>query len=386
MIALFDQGHSPPGIPLPDQPRVFPFRQHPHRFIFLHVGSRRSIKKAGGITAAGDLVQLVPPKIRNRIHRRIGRHPVQRLPVHPDYCCQIMNAFHSALDLETLDSRRRQLRQMFQQAQIPRIQDIRPVFVFLHRKILSRALFLHQGIAPAAGLGAFSPVRLPSRHVGAHQAASGIRYAHRAVHKALQFRCNILPNLPNLRQGQFPGQNDTARALFLPEQRRLPIGRVGLRADMDWQLGNHFPCGPKHTGIRHQNCVTTDVRQSAQIVGQQGHFGVMRKYVHGHVNFARPGMGIPAGFGKLRRRKIIGECPKAKNFAAQIDGIGSIRQRNFQTFHVAGRRQQFRQFQWLSSFPDLFDRRLMLGQSPAEPMTASLAVDNEIKPIPFRRI
>ena len=50
-----------------------------------------------------------------------------------------------------------------------------------HGEIFAGALFLHQGVLVAAGLGAGAPVGVPTRHIIGEQAAAGVGHAHGPV-------------------------------------------------------------------------------------------------------------------------------------------------------------------------------------------------------------
>ena len=81
-----------------------------------------------------------------------------------DDCC-IVCGFGSALDFQAGDSGADKLGDVLYHAHIAGIEYMRAALVFEYRKILTRALFLHKTVAPAAWLSAVSPVCVPSREV-----------------------------------------------------------------------------------------------------------------------------------------------------------------------------------------------------------------------------
>ena len=100
-------------------------------------------------------------------------------------------------------------------------------------------------------MGAGPLVGVPARKIVAEQAAPGIGNAHGAVNKALDLHVlrNVVPNLPDLLQGQLSGGNHTPGSQPIPELVCTIIGVVGLGADVALNLRTDFLGVGKNTGI-----------------------------------------------------------------------------------------------------------------------------------------
>ena len=86
--------------------------------------------------------------------------------------------------------------------QVFRIENVGSPVIFKHRIILSRALFLHERILPATGVGTGSLVRIPSGEKAGKQATAGIGHTPCPMHKGLNLHIlrNMSPDFLNLRQ------------------------------------------------------------------------------------------------------------------------------------------------------------------------------------------
>ena len=67
----------------------------------------------------------------------------------------------------------------------------------------------------------------------------------------LHVRRNIFPDLPDLRQGKFPGRYHSLRPLGMPELVCQIVGVVGLSAHMNVNLRADFPGQHESAGIRN---------------------------------------------------------------------------------------------------------------------------------------
>ena len=101
---------------------------------------------------------------------------------------RIIGRLRAAFDLKRGHARLCQTVEMTDHAKIIGVEDITAVRILHNRKILARPLFLHKPVAPAARLGAFTPVGVATGQVAAEQAPAGHRHTHRPMHKRLKLQ------------------------------------------------------------------------------------------------------------------------------------------------------------------------------------------------------
>ena len=124
----------------------------------------------------------------------------------------ILSTLHSALYLEARNSGIYKLGYMIDHAHIARVHDVGPLLILEDGEIFAGALFLHQRVLIAAGLGAGPPVGVTARHIVGQQAPPGKGHAHSAMYKGfdLQLLGGLCPDLGDLIQRQFPGKHHPA--------------------------------------------------------------------------------------------------------------------------------------------------------------------------------
>ena len=197
-----------------------------------------------------DIVQLLHHPVRHGARRGIEQ-TVDRHAVGVRHAGDIICRLCPALDLDGIDAGFMQLLQIGQQAEILCIEDIAAVGILIDRKILSRPLFLHERIFPAAGLRTGAAVRVASGEILREQTAAGDAHAHRAVNKDLdlQLRRRFCTDLRDLRYRKLPRKYDALYAHLIQRRSRLIIDHARLRRSMDLQLRRKGACHCNHAEI-----------------------------------------------------------------------------------------------------------------------------------------
>ena len=165
--------------------------------------------------------------------------------------------------------------------------------------------------------------------------------AHGAVHKHFQVRLDVLVDLGNFRNGQFPGQNHPIRPQVFPGLGGGRVGDVGLGADVELHLAlvHGFPGNGPDPQVGNQKAVHLGVIQVLQVLGQPRQVLIVGHDVHGDVHLPPQLVGEGRHFPDFLQRKIGRECSQAKGFTAQIDGICPVEQCYFSFFQAPGRSQ-----------------------------------------------
>ena len=87
-------------------------------------------------------------------------------------------------------------------------------------------------------------------------------------------------------------------AARIPEQKRLAVGIVGLRTDMNGKGRRVFPQNTEHARIGYKNAVRACLFEKSEIRRRFLKIAVMREDVRGHVDPHAGGMRIPDRFRK----------------------------------------------------------------------------------------
>ena len=286
-----------------------------------------------------DVLHLVPP------HRVQGlpRHSrVDGVAVGPGDNGGVVGRLGPALQLEGVESRLHQLPHMVDHAHVPGVQDVSfPIFL-KNGEILPGALLLHEGILVPAGLGAGPPVGVPARHVVGQEAPPGIAYAHGPVGKGLQLQLlgGLGPDLPDLVQGQLPGQDDPLGPQVVPGPGTLVVDHAGLGGDVPLHMGGVLPGQGEHPHVGQNHRVHPQAVQVLQPLRQAGCLLVPGHGVAGDVDPDALAVTQLHGGLQLLRAKIARKGAHAEGGAGQIDRVGPVSQGHLQPLHIPRRGQK----------------------------------------------
>ena len=230
---------------------------------------------------------------------------------------------------------------MVDHAHIPGVHDVGALLVFVDVKVLPGPLLLHQGELIAAGLGAGTPVGIPAGHVVGQQAPAGVGHAHGAVGEGLDLQAlgGLGPDLGDLPQVQFPGQDDPVSTQLVPGGGRLVVDNAGLGGDVDLHVGGVLLGQTQHTHIRQDDGGDPRLLQQLQPLRQTGHLIVAGHGVAGHVGIHSVGLAEGNGLFHLLGGKIPGEGAHTEGGTRQVDGVSPVGHCHLQAFPVPGRGQ-----------------------------------------------
>lgn len=323
-------------------------------------------EEAGGVSPVAHLGQLLQPLGAERVPGGVGGIAVQRLPVDPHHRRHVVNSLHPPLDLEGVGSRLHQLGNVADEAEVPGVEDEGAVFILRDRVILAGSAFLHQGVAPAAGMGALPPVGMAAGHDGGEEAASRIGHAEGAVGKDLQFGRHVAAGFADRLQGHLPGQVDAADALLLPEESAAPGGGIGLGREMDGAFRDDAADGGDDPGIGGDEGVEGDRRHLFQVAVQLLQFVGVGIAVDREVDLHPPVVGIGHGLGHGGGSEVVGLAPQAEAGTAQVDGVGAVVDGHLEFFEVPGRGQEFGDLHDCSALKVRVAGMISQSSSPAE--------------------
>ena len=284
-----------------------------------------------------DLVQLLPDPSGKR-GRRILLERVDRVPVGVRRHRYIIRRLRAALNFQTGNACARQLRNMFDHAQIARIHNISPGSILRDGHILSRTLFLYQRIFPPARLGAVAAVAVAPRQVIRQQTAARKRNAHRAVHKRFDFQRGrrLGPDLRDLLHAQLARQHNPGRAQIVKRIGRRIVDDPGLGGNMDFHLWRMALHQLHHAEIRRDKRIHPGVLRLLQKAGDTIDFFIGRQGVAGQIDPLPPAVRKLHRPAQLLHRKICRSGAHSKFLSRQIDRIRAESKRCFQTFRVSG--------------------------------------------------
>ena len=190
-------------------------------------------------------------------------------------------------------------------------------------------------------MGAGALVGIPSHKIIAQKASAGIGYAHGAVDKALYLHIlgYVVPDFPDLRQGQLPCRHHPPCPQSMPEQIGPVIGVVGLGAYMDLHVGKNSSGNGEHTRIGYDERIRRHIPHLFKISLHPRQVSVMGQYIGRHVDFDPARMGKGNSLFHLFIGKIMGLGPQAKGLTSDIYGICPVNNGCFQHVQASGRYQ-----------------------------------------------
>ena len=199
-------------------------------------------------------------------------------------------------------------------------------------------------VVPAAGVGAGALVGIPVVHVAREQAATGVGHTQGAVYEDFQLHVrHPVPDLANLIQCQFPGEDDPADALSAPEFYGSPVYRVGLYREMDGLVWPFFPHQHDQAGIRHDQGIGFLLQYRFQIPEVGAYLVVVRCYVGNKVElFAQLVGPFNAGAEGCNVFETVVSYSQRVAGLAGVDSVGAVGKGRFQVFGGPSGGEQFR--------------------------------------------
>ncbi len=164
-----------------------------------------------------------------------------------------------------------------------------------------------------------------------------------AVHEHFQLHGgNLLADLGDFFQGQFPRQDDPAQALLLPELDTRPVHRVGLHRKVD----RHLRVVPAHqhdqAGVGHDQRVRRHGDDGGQVLEERLELGVVRRDVHHHVEALALGLRFADAEGEIGVIEFVISHAQAVARLPGVHGIGAVGEGITHVFQGAGGGEQFR--------------------------------------------
>ena len=295
-----------------------------------------------------DVLYLVTP---DRVNGAACRDVVQHMAVGPGDDGGVVAGLGTALDLQAVHPRVHEVVQMVDHAHVAAVHNIGALFILKHGEVFAGALFLHQGVLIAAGLGALAPVGVPARHIVAEQTPSRVADAHGPVTEGLdlQLSGHLGPDGADLVQTQLTGQHHAGGPQIVPCGGGGVVGDGLLGGDMPLTVGGVFARQRKGAQVGHDQGVHPGVVQPLQMGGQPLHLTAAGHGVDGDVHLHAVVMGVLYGPGQLLVGKVTGEGAHAEGGARQVHRVGAVGHGHLQFFPVPGRGQQFRLFSFHQS-------------------------------------
>lgn len=139
--------------------------------IILVIGCGLVFKKASGIVPVADLAKLLEVFGIDAFLLGVVVVIINGLAVSLDNGSHVIDAFHAALDFQTVNACVYELWDMVDKAEVLGIKDKGAGFVFLYAKVLVWSCLLNEVVFPAAGVGAVALVGVAAGHVVTQQAA-----------------------------------------------------------------------------------------------------------------------------------------------------------------------------------------------------------------------
>ena len=270
-----------------------------------------------------DVLHFVPPY---RVHGPPRGHVVQYMAVGSGDDGGVVAGLGPALDFQTVHTRVHQIVQMVDHAHVPGVHDIGALFILKHGEVLAGALFLHQRVLIAAGLGALAPVGVPACHIVGQQAPPGIGHTHGPVAEGLDLQLlrGLCPDGADLLQTQLPGQHHTGSAQIVPGGGGGVVGDGLLGADVTLAAGGVLSHQREGAQIRHDQRVHPGVIQPLQMGGQLLHLAAAGHGVDGDVHLHTVIVGVAHGTGQLLIGKVPGKGPHAERGARKVHRVGAV--------------------------------------------------------------
>ena len=256
--------------------------------------------------------------------------------------CRIVGGFRPPLDLEGVDARINELRNMVDHIEIPGVHDIGAVVVLFNGEILAGTALLHQRILPAARLGTGTVVGIPSRQVVTEQAPAGKAHAHGPVDKGLQLQCirDILPDLPDLREGQLSCQHHPGGPHVIPCLGRVGRNHPHLRADMTLHFRSITLRRLEYAQIAQNKGIYTDVLTKLEERRHLPNLSGTGQHIGRHIDLNPTAVAECHGLFQLFIAEISAFGPHTIGLSGQIHRISPIAHGHLQPFRVSCRRKQ----------------------------------------------
>ena len=290
-----------------------------------------------------DLLRLLQNGGRQLL-LRVLREEVDGPAVGLGHAGHVVSGLGPALQLQAGDPRLHHGGDVLDHPHVVGVEDVRPPLLLEDLKLPLGPLLLHQGVLPAAGLGALPPVGVPPGEVVGEQAPPGKGHAHRAVGEGLQLQpgVHLLPDLPDLRQGHLPGQHHPAGPQFEAGLGGGVVHHAELGGDVPLHLGGVLLGQGHHPQVRQDEPVHPRLLAELEEGYHLRQLLVPGQGVAGDVHLHPPPVAQGHPFLQLLAGEV-GRCgAHPEVLAPQVHRVRAVVHRGPQPLHVSRRGQQLR--------------------------------------------
>ncbi len=300
--------------------------------------------EAGGVFAVGDAFQLLHPGGIETIMGGIAGVGVHGHAIGVGDHGGVVGGFHAAFELEGVDAALHQLGDVLDHAHVAGGEEEGAEFGFFNGHGKVRALFLVEGIVPAAGLGAGAAVAVTAggEHIG-QQAAAAVGDAHGAVDEGLQLDVGGQGCLDgaDLVELQFPREHETLGA-----EGGVGLGGggtddAGLGGDVNLHVGEHFLYSRHDAEVGDDDGIDTRTAQLIEKGAEGGIVAVAGHGVEGQVDLLAHAVGEADGGVDFLGGEVAGLGAHAESAAGEIDRVGSVEEGGFEFFKISCGGEQF---------------------------------------------
>ena len=236
------------------------------------------------------VLHLIPPY---RIHFPACRYIINDVAVGTGNDGSVIGAFCPSFDFQTAEADIHQLPNMVDHTHVPGVHDVSTLFIFKNREILSRALFFHQVVLIAAGLGTGSPVAVSSGHIVGKEASAAVADTHGPMDESFQLQVgrDFFPDLPDLRKAQFPCQDHPLGPQIIPGTGAYIICNAGLGTDVALTAGRVAPSQGKCPHIRQDQGIHSGLLELLQVGREVDHLVITGHGIHSNMDSDAMAMG-----------------------------------------------------------------------------------------------
>ena len=160
------------------------------------------------------------------------------------------------------------------------------------------------------------------------------------MHECLEFHIgHCVVNGKYFVIAEFACKHHTFYAHTLPKFDGKNVGGVGLRGEVNSEIGSNFFAKRHETYIAYKHCVRTDFLQKLKVFLCIFEVGVFGKYVDCDVYFFAERMRKIYAFYHLFFGEVVRKGTQRKLFSAYIHGVRTEVESSFEFFEIARRHQ-----------------------------------------------
>ena len=144
----------------------------------------------------------------------------------------------------------------------------------------------------------------------------------------LQLLRNIVADLTDLLEGQLTGRHYTLGPQLMPEPIGTIVGIIGLGADVQFHLRQHFFGDGKYTGIGDDQRIGADLSQLFKILAHAIQILIMRQDIGSHIYFYAVFMGKSDTGSHVFHGEIFRLGTQTKSLSSNVHGIRAVDHRS----------------------------------------------------------